>query len=64
MDKEKIKDLYTDYLLSSIGKTTATGLSSTLSGAIFHDQVPRFLSSFKNGSKALWEEVKPLSSSR
>ena len=59
MEKEKIADLYTDYLLSSFSKTTATGLSHVLEGAISHDQVTRFLASFKSGSKELWRKVKP-----
>jgi nuclear transport factor 2 (NTF2) superfamily protein len=60
MDKERIKDLYTDYLLSSFGKTTATGLSSVLDGALSHDQITRFLSSLQSGSKELWKTVKSL----
>ena len=37
-------ELYSDYLLSSFGATTATGLSALVEGAISHDQVTRFLS--------------------
>ena len=37
-------DLYTDYLLSSTGPTTATGLSRLLNGALSHDHVTRWLS--------------------
>ena len=36
-------DLYTDYLLSSFGQTTATSLASLLDGALSHDEVTRFL---------------------
>ena len=56
-----MKDLYTDYLLSSFGKTTATatGLSSALDD-VSHDQITRFLSSLESGSKGLWKSVKPL----
>ena len=36
-------DLYTDYLLSSFGQTTATGLSALLDQAVSHDDVTRFL---------------------
>ena len=43
MDQQKL-ELYTDYLISSFGATTATGLSAMLSGAISHDGVTRFLS--------------------
>jgi hypothetical protein len=40
----ELLETYSDYLLSSFGQTTATGLSSLLDGAISHDQVTRFLS--------------------
>ena len=40
---KELLDLYSDYLLSSFGATTATGLSRLLDGAISHDQVTRFL---------------------
>lgn len=58
MNKE-ILDLYTDYLLSSFGQTTATGLSKLTDGAISHDQVSRMLSSQKKTSKDWWLMVKP-----
>lgn len=57
---EKTLDLYTDYLLSSFGQTSATGLSRLLEGDLSHDQVTRFLSQPKQGSKELWQQVKPL----
>ena len=53
-------ELYTDYLLSSFGATTATGLSATLEGAVSHDQVTRFLSREDYDSKTLWQQVKPM----
>ena len=53
-------DLYTDYLLSSFGQTTATGLSRMLDQAVSHDEVTRFLSHLDSGSPALWQQVKPL----
>ena len=37
--------LYTDYLLSSTGQTSATGLSWLFDGQISHDQVTRWLTS-------------------
>jgi hypothetical protein len=55
----QILDLYSDYLLSSFGQTTATGLSRLLEGEISHDQVTRMLSSPKITSKAWWKLVKP-----
>ena len=53
-------DLYTDYLLSSFGQTTATGLSKVLDGAVSHDKITRLLSENDFGSKDLWHTVKPL----
>ncbi len=53
-------DLYTDYLLSSFGQTSATGLSRLVDGEISHDLVTRFLSSNEFNSKTLWQKVKPL----
>ena len=58
MNKE-ILDLYTDYLISSFGQTTATGLSKLMKGEISHDQVSRMLSSPKMRSKDWWRMVKP-----
>ncbi len=51
-------DLYTDYLLSSFGATTATGLSRMTDGVISHDDVTRFVSSLDSSSKALWGKSK------
>lgn len=56
---QKIFDLYTDYLISSTYRRTATGLSDFLDGAVSHDQVTRFLSQHDYGSKELWHYVKP-----
>lgn len=53
-------DLYSDYLLSSFGAATATGLSSVLSGAVSHDQVTRFLAGRVKTSADLWQVVKPM----
>jgi hypothetical protein len=58
MNKE-ILDLYTDYLISSFGQTTATGLSKLMDGKISHDQVSRMLASPKITSKEWWLMVKP-----
>lgn len=57
---ENILDLYTDYLLSSFGQTSATGLSNLVEGSIKHDTVTRFLSGSNFTSKDLWTSVKPL----
>jgi len=53
-------DLYTDYLLSSTGPTTATGLSRLLEGALSHDQITRWLSRTPLGSAEVWRQAKPL----
>jgi hypothetical protein len=53
-------DLYSDYLLSSMGQTSATGLSTLLDGAIKHDKITQFLSGNTFSSKDLWLKVKPL----
>lgn len=57
-DKEQL-DIYTDYLISSFGLTTGTGLSHLLDGAISHDRLQRFLSSPTKSGKDLWLVVKP-----
>lgn len=57
---EEILDLYTDYLISSFGATTATGLSRLTDGEVSHDQVTRMLSSPKMTSKDWWLKVKPV----
>ena len=46
-------DLYTDYLLSTFGATTAMGLSAMIEGQVSHDQITQFLSAQKYTSKAL-----------
>lgn len=52
-------DIYTDYLISSLGLTTQTGLSRLLDGAISHDRVQRFLATSPKTGKDLWLVVKP-----
>jgi hypothetical protein len=53
-------DLYTDYLLSSFGQVTATGLSNLLDNSVSHDKITRLLSGNIYSSKDLWQEAKPL----
>ena len=53
-------DLYTDYLLSSTGLTTATGLSRLLDGALSHDHITRWLHSATYRSADIWRQAKPL----
>jgi hypothetical protein len=59
MDK-KLLELYSDYIISSFGQITATGLSRASSGMISHDKITRFLSEKELDSKQLWKLVKPL----
>ena len=57
---EKLLDLYTDYLISSFGQVTATGLARLLNGEVSHDQITRFLASEPKRSADLWRIAKPL----
>src|SRR5215210_1287151 len=57
---QSMLDLYTDYLISSFGPTTATGLSRLVDGQVSHDQVTRFLASPPKTSADLWRIVKPM----
>jgi hypothetical protein len=54
----KLLDLYSDYLLSAFGLTTATGLSALVNGSVSHDQVTRFLSGEQRTAADLWRIVK------
>lgn len=58
--QEKLLDLYTDYLISSFGQVTATGLARLLDGQISHDAVTRFLASAPKNSADLWLIAKPM----
>jgi len=59
MDKPLL-DLYADYLISSFGPTTATGLSRLLDAGLSHDKITRFLAGEAMTSQNLWQIVKPL----
>ena len=59
MDDKELLDIYTDYLISSFGLTTQTGLSRLLNGRISHDRIQRFLSKEPKTGKDLWLTVKP-----
>ena len=59
MNEKELLDIYTDYLISSFGLTTQTGLSRLLNGAISHDRIQRFLSKERKTGKDLWLTVKP-----
>jgi DDE superfamily endonuclease len=51
-------ELYTDYLISTFGSATATGLSAMVDGDVSHDRVTRFLTERAYTSKDLWMQVK------
>lgn len=53
-------DLYTDYLLTSFGQSSATGLSRLVDNTLSHDSITRFLSNNNFSGKTLWQKVKPL----
>jgi hypothetical protein len=59
MKNLKLLDLYSDYLISAFGQTTATGLSFLLNGEISHDQVQRSLAGEQQTSADLWRIAKP-----
>ena len=59
MNDKELLDIYTDYLISSFGLTTGTGLSRLLDGAISHDRIQRFLASPVKSGRDLWQVVKP-----
>ncbi len=59
MTDKELLDIYSDYLISAFGLTTATGLASLLEGQISHDRIQRFLASEKRTSNELWLIVKP-----
>ena len=56
---DQLLDLYTDYLISSFGLVTATGLSTLLGGSVSHDKITRFLASRPRTAGDLWRLVKP-----
>jgi len=59
MTNDELLDLYSDYLLSAFGQTTATRLSALLGGQVSHDQIQRFLAGSQRTSADLWWIAKP-----
>lgn len=57
--KERLLDIYSDYLIAQSQLATATGLSALLEGHLSHDQITRFLNKNEFSSKDLWYYVKP-----
>lgn len=58
--KEELLELYSQYLIISPCKTTATGLSALINGEISHDKITRFLAENNFGNKTLWTKGKKL----
>lgn len=59
MDDKELLDLYSDYLISSFGATTGTGMAQLLDGKISHDRIQRLLSKRDFTAADLWQVVKP-----
>ena len=59
MKNPDLLDLYSDYLISSFGPATGTGLAALLDGAVSHDRLQRFLAQPALTSADLWPLVKP-----
>lgn len=58
MNNSEFLELYSDYLISSFGQTTATGLAALLNGSLSHDQITRALAGPAATSADLWQRVK------
>ena len=59
-DPTPMLELYSDYLISNVSYSTATGLARMLPQEVSHDQVTRFLLNNEFNSKYLWKKVKPI----
>ena len=53
-------DLYTNFLLSSFGQTSATNMARLMDGQISHHDLTRFLNQPRQIGQTLWKTVKPL----
>jgi len=60
MNNQELLDVYSDYLLSSFGPTTATGLARLVGGSLSHDAITRLLAGEVQSSASWWHRVKPL----
>src|SRR3954470_1407801 len=60
MQNTELLDLYSDYLISTLGPATGTGLAALLDGQLSHDRIQRFLAQPACSSTDLWPIVKPL----
>jgi hypothetical protein len=59
MKNSELLDIYSDYLISAFGQTTATGLAGLLGGSVSHDQIQRLLAQAPSKGADLWQVVKP-----
>jgi hypothetical protein len=59
MNNQELFDIYSDYLWSSFGPTTATGLSRLVSGSLSHDELTHLLAGEAQSSASWWQRVKP-----
>ncbi len=59
MNNSEFLELYSDFLISSFGQTTATGLATLLHGSVSHDQITRELAGPAATSADLWRRSKP-----
>ena len=58
MKRRDAFDLYTDFLIASPDKATATGLSAVLNNELKHDYISDFLAQRDLDQKAFWKEIK------
>ena len=59
MNREMI-EIYSDFLITSFGQTSATNLEKALDAEISHDAITRFLSDRLFTSRDYWKLVKPV----
>ena len=59
MNREMI-EIYSDFLITSFGQTSATNLEKALDAEISHDAITRFLSDRLLTSRDYWKLVKPV----
>lgn len=60
MNDNELLDIYTDYLISSLGLVTSTGLSELLDKAVSHDKISRMLSKREFTQKDYWHAIKKI----
>ena len=60
MKNPQILDLYSDFLLSSFGLVTSTGLSTLVNNGYSHDKISRFLAQTTFNNEDFWKCVKTL----